>query len=32
MADYAVSNANKMLSLLGINSPEENPQQARLQI
>lgn len=32
MADYAVSNANTMLSLLGLKSPEENPRQARLEI
>lgn len=32
MADYAVSNAHTMLNLLGLRSPEENPQQARLEI
>lgn len=32
MADYAVSNANTMRSLLGLKSPEDNPQQARLEI
>lgn len=32
MADYAVSNAQTILNFLGLRSPEENPQQARLEI
>lgn len=32
MADYAVSNARDMMSILGLASPEENPRQARLEI
>ncbi len=32
MADYAVTNARSMMRLLGLDAPEENPQQARLEI
>lgn len=32
MADYAVSNAQNMMSILGLKSPEENPKQARMDI
>lgn len=32
MAEFAVSNARSMMNILGLESPEENPQQARLEI
>jgi uncharacterized protein YecE (DUF72 family) len=32
MSNYAVENARTMMNLLGLAPPEENPQQARLDI